>query len=69
MDITSVYKAGSGEKLNGSLSVYIGLRGFNVTLVGLPNPQQSNGDLIDYNEHFGWAWQQGKPGFGYDGKL
>lgn len=67
LDITSQYRAGSGLKMNGTLAVYIGLRGLNVTLVGLPGPVQSNGDLIDYNEHFSWAWLQGKPGFGYDG--
>ena len=65
LKIRSLYSAGSNQQINASIGVYIGLRGLNVTLIGLPPVQ--NGDLIDYNEHFSWTWLQGRPGFGYDG--
>ena len=67
LDVRTVYRAGSGKHINATIGVYVGLRGMNVTLKGLP-PHQ-NGDLIDYNEHFSWTWLQGKPGFGYDGDV
>ncbi|XP_057657303.1 dual oxidase maturation factor 1-like isoform X1 [Diorhabda carinulata] len=65
------YKAGSGEEINASISLKIGLRSLNVTLKA--NSSESSTlkyEIINYNERFEWTWDQGVFGFGpYAGKL
>ncbi|XP_076450118.1 dual oxidase maturation factor 1-like isoform X1 [Babylonia areolata] len=56
------YKAGTGQDINASVAVQIGLRGINVTLKG--EPEQQLNETINYNEHFSWEWRQGRFGFG-----
>ncbi|KPM09262.1 DUOXA-like protein [Sarcoptes scabiei] len=53
------YKFGRPKQINATLAIKIGLRGFNVTLVGDPIRQDSN--EINHNEYFDWTWSQGKP--------
>ncbi|KAG1650826.1 Dual oxidase maturation factor 1 [Nymphon striatum] len=61
------YKAGRNSHINATIGIWFGLRGVNVTLKGQPMYQM--GEQIDYNEHFSWAWRQGKPGFGPDAGI
>jgi len=62
------YTAYNGKIVNGTLGLHIGLRGVNVTLVGIPIQQQN--ETINYNEHFNWEWMQGRHSFGpYGGKM
>ncbi|UXI15993.1 alpha1 6 fucosyltransferase [Sarcoptes scabiei] len=62
------YKFGRPKQINATLAIKIGLRGFNVTLVGDPIRQDSN--EINHNEYFDWTWSQGKPVYNFnDGHL
>jgi hypothetical protein len=64
------YRAGSAEHVHARLGIHMGLTGFNVTLVGLPEEQ--NGQLIYWNERYSWqdsqgetgGWNHGRFGFG-----
>jgi dual oxidase maturation factor 1 len=44
------------------IGLYIGLRGINITVLGIPEFQ--NGERINYNEEFYWTWQQLRGGYG-----
>jgi len=56
------YKAGTGQDVNVTIGAYIGFRGINITLKG--EPDQIQGETIDYNENFNWEGLQGRIGFG-----
>ncbi|XP_052265458.1 dual oxidase maturation factor 1-like [Dreissena polymorpha] len=56
------YKAGTGKEISADIGVHIGFRGVNITLKGTPETQLN--ETINYNEHFGWEWDQGRLGFG-----
>lgn len=62
IDTTVRYKYGNGKQINATIGLHIGLRGINITLIGLP--EQQIGETIRYNEHFSWEWSQGREGFG-----
>nr|CAD7573918.1 unnamed protein product [Timema californicum] len=67
------YRAGTGHEINASISVMVGLRSVNITLVrkgeSIPNTPLVN-ETINYNERFWWTWDQGRFGFGpYAGTL
>ncbi|XP_054159680.1 dual oxidase maturation factor 1-like [Oppia nitens] len=62
VDINTQYKAGIGRHVNVSIGLKIGLKGVNITLKGIPENQL--GEIINYNEHYSWEWDQGRPGFG-----
>nr|CAD7458661.1 unnamed protein product [Timema tahoe] len=70
---TTPYRAGTGHEINASISVMLGLRSVNITLVrkgeSIPNTPLVN-ETINYNERFWWTWDQGRFGFGpYAGTL
>lgn len=67
LDVLTSYRMANNARINASIKLNIGLRGFNVTFRGLPVRQHN--DVVDYNEQFEWTWMQGKPGFGYDGRA
>jgi len=55
-------------QITATVGLHIGLRGFNVTLLG--TPEQQLNETINYNELFSWEWQQGVYGFGpYGGRI
>ncbi|KAL4240764.1 hypothetical protein ACF0H5_001553 [Mactra antiquata] len=56
------YKAGTGKDIHAHVGLNIGLRGINITLKGTPVHQLN--ETINYNEHFGWSWRQGRNFFG-----
>ncbi|EGD74736.1 hypothetical protein PTSG_12394 [Salpingoeca rosetta] len=64
------YKAFSNEHIHARVGVHVGLRGLNITLVGLPKRQHCQ--LIQWNEQYLWSegqnelggWLQGRFGFG-----
>ena len=64
------------RRINATLGLHIGLRGFNITLTG--DPILQFGQIINYNEDFRWAephrehhaWQQGRTAYGpYAGTI
>lgn len=57
------YKALMKENVKAEIGIKVGLRGVNITLLGIPKKQLNN-ETINYNERFSWEWEQGKPGFG-----
>jgi len=62
------YSAYDGQMIDSYLGLHIGLRGINVTLVGIPI--QMGNETINYNDHFNWEWMQGRHSFGmYGGKI
>jgi len=62
------YTAYNGKMIDSYLGLHVGLRGINVTLVGIPIQQQN--ETINYNDHFNWEWMQGRHSFGmYGGKI
>ncbi|CAG9856538.1 unnamed protein product [Phyllotreta striolata] len=67
----TAYKAGTGDEINATVSLKIALRGINITLHALPNPNTTlEHETINYNERFEWTWDQGRFGFGpYAGHL
>ena len=65
VDALVQYKAGTGAHVNVSIGLDIGLRGINITLLGIPEKQL--GETINYNEHYSWEWSQGRVGFGPQG--
>nr|CAD7200486.1 unnamed protein product [Timema douglasi] len=73
VEATTPYRAGTGHEINASISVMVGLRSVNITLVrkgeSIPNTPLVN-ETINYNERFWWTWDQGRFGFGpYAGTL
>lgn len=52
---SATYTAATGREVNGTLGMTIGLRGFNVSLIGDPLMQYD--EQILYNESFRWAWR------------
>lgn len=64
------YAMGYAGVVSGRVGLHIGLRGFNITLVGEPQCQFNTS--VVWNEHITWAdptgqlegWQQGRLGFG-----
>nr|CAD7401820.1 unnamed protein product [Timema poppensis] len=73
VEATTPYRAGTGHEINASISVMVGLRSVNITLVrkgeSIPNTALVN-ETINYNERFWWTWDQGRFGFGpYAGTL
>jgi len=50
------YTPYSGKAINASVGVYIGLGGYNVTLIGEPVTQL--GETINFNEELLWEWDQ-----------
>ncbi|GFY66734.1 dual oxidase maturation factor 1 [Trichonephila inaurata madagascariensis] len=65
---TTPYKSFISEQVRAEIGLKVGLRGINVTLLGLPQNQLN--ETINYNERFSWQWVQGKPGFEEDaGRL
>nr|CAD7588576.1 unnamed protein product [Timema genevievae] len=73
VEATTPYRAGTGHEINASISVMLGLRSVNITLVrkgeSIPNTPLVN-ETINYNERFWWTWDQGRFGFGpYAGTL
>ena len=57
-------------EIHAEVGLHIGLRGVNITLLGVPEMQY--GEQINYNEQFWWAdpWAQGRIGFGrYAGRF
>ncbi|KAK7079088.1 hypothetical protein SK128_001196 [Halocaridina rubra] len=60
------YKAGTPDEIRADIGVKLGLRSVNITLKGNPVASESalNGETINYNERFTWAWAQGRAGFG-----
>ncbi|XP_052769782.1 dual oxidase maturation factor 1-like isoform X2 [Mya arenaria] len=62
MHTKTKYKAGTGKEITADIGVNIGLRGVNITLKG--DPEHQLNETINYNEHFGWEWEQGRLGFG-----
>ncbi|GFS47752.1 dual oxidase maturation factor 1 [Trichonephila inaurata madagascariensis] len=68
IDATTPYKSFISEQVRAEIGLKVGLRGINVTLLGLPQNQLN--ETINYNERFSWQWVQGKPGFEEDaGRL
>lgn len=61
---TTVYKAFSHHELQAEIEVKIGLRSVNITLRNETVHKEGQGDRVDYNERFTWAWEQGRMGFG-----
>ncbi|XP_023023133.1 dual oxidase maturation factor 1 [Leptinotarsa decemlineata] len=68
---TTPYRAGTGQEINASISLKIGLRSVNITLKAKTEPEGDlQHEIIDYNERFEWTWDQGRFGFGpYAGHL
>ncbi|RWS13818.1 Dual oxidase maturation factor 1-like protein [Dinothrombium tinctorium] len=66
VSVTVPYKAGLGANIKADLQLKLGLRGFNVTLKDQANkrPLELKHEIINYNEHFSWEWEQGRFGFG-----
>ncbi|KAK4877433.1 hypothetical protein RN001_009939 [Aquatica leii] len=63
------YRVGTGHEIVADIGVNIGLRSVNVTLKSEPDGSLAN-EVINYNERFEWAWDQGRFGFGpYAGHL
>eukprot|EP00043_Microstomoeca_roanoka_P005848 m.58403 g.58403 ORF g.58403 m.58403 type:complete len:507 (-) comp13147_c0_seq1:547-2067(-) len=70
VDATVPYRAGSAEHIHARIGLHVGLRGINVTLVGLPTRQHCQ--LINWNEQYLWSegqnelggWLQGRFGVG-----
>lgn len=59
------YRVGTGQEINGTIGLYIGLRSINVTLKSSPDEGSVFAkEVIDYNERFEWTWDQGRVGFG-----
>jgi hypothetical protein len=72
------YISNSNLFVNANLGLHVGLRGINVTMLGVPEIQANH--TINYNERFWWggedvmlpqlSWLQGKDGFGpYAGQI
>jgi len=62
------YIPGSSNQIQAQVGLHMGLRGINVTLVGIPINQLNQ--TINYNEQFSWEWQQGIFGHGpYGGRF
>jgi len=65
---TTQYVTGSNIQIQAKIGLHMGLRGFNVTLLGLPINQANQ--TINYNEIYSWEWQQGIVGYGpYSGRI
>ncbi|XP_064475303.1 dual oxidase maturation factor 1-like isoform X2 [Ornithodoros turicata] len=62
---TTPYRAFSDVQLKAHIEVKIGLRSVNITLRNVTHAD----DKVDYNERFTWAWDQGRLGFGPQGKA
>jgi hypothetical protein len=63
------YKVGFRGEIHAEITLKIGLRSINVTLVGVPVIQKLGkaNETINYNERFSWAnegWEEGRLGFG-----
>ncbi|XP_048744080.1 dual oxidase maturation factor 1-like isoform X2 [Ostrea edulis] len=63
-NVKTKYKAGSAGEITADISVYMGLRGINVTLKAEDGNRGPFNETINYNEHFDWRWEQGRLGFG-----
>ncbi|XP_068084064.1 dual oxidase maturation factor 1 [Anabrus simplex] len=64
------YKAGSPSEINATIGMKLGLRSVNITLKRIGSALILPDEIIDYNERFTWAWDQGRFGFGpYAGRL
>jgi len=50
------YTPHSGKAVNATITVYIGLGGYNITMIG--NPINQLGETINYNEQLLWEWDQ-----------
>lgn len=61
---TTSYRAFSHQELKADIEVKIGLRSVNITLRNETIYTVNEGDQVDYNERFEWAWDQGRQGFG-----
>lgn len=61
-------QAGNGYLAEVEIGLHIGLRGFNITVIGTPIHQFEQ--HIDYNDQYYWAWLQGRQGFGiHSGRI
>lgn len=64
------YRAGEKNEFKAYIGLKIGLRSVNITLTRQPGTDKFlPNEIINYNERFLWTWDQGRFGFGPNGKL